>query len=74
METAKRKFTYTLRHAYATHTDRIRTHGNGPLKIILIQNSKSKKSYSWIKFPNKKTKHKIHPFNLITDILGKMCQ
>ena len=28
METAKRKFTYTLRHAYITHTDLIRTHGN----------------------------------------------
>ena len=28
METAMRKFTYTLRHAYATHTDLIRTHGN----------------------------------------------
>ena len=31
METAKRKFTYTSRYAYGTHTDRIRTHGNGPL-------------------------------------------
>ena len=32
METAMRKFTYTLRHAYATHTDRIRTHGNAALQ------------------------------------------
>ena len=28
---AKRKFTYTSRYAYATLTDRTRTHGNGPL-------------------------------------------
>ena len=33
METAKRKITYTSRYAYATHTDWIRTHGNGPLEM-----------------------------------------
>ena len=33
METAMRKFTYTLRHAYATHTDLIRTHGNAALAM-----------------------------------------
>ena len=33
METAKRKFTYDIRHVYATHTDWLRTHGNGQTKI-----------------------------------------
>ena len=32
METTKRKFTYDIRHAYATHTDWIRTHGNAAFK------------------------------------------
>ena len=35
METAKRKIMYTSRYAYATHTDWIRTHGNGPLQVSI---------------------------------------
>ena len=40
METAMRKFTYTLHHAYATHTDLIRTHGNTAKLRFLSKSSR----------------------------------